>query len=189
MRQTMKPLLGLALAGCVVALSQAPAAARDDANQLSPRAQAALGDARRATARFHDINVALSASGGYGPTPVMDVAGNICIDQPGQGAMGIHYANGSLLDATVKEEEPEALMYEPMPNGTLRLVGVEYLVFQDVWDQANPGRPPRLFDQAFHLVPAGNRYGLPRFYALHVWMWQPNRNGLFADWNPAVRCP
>jgi hypothetical protein len=23
---------------------------------------------------------------------------------------------------------------------------------------------------------------------LHVWIWEPNPSGLFADWNPSVTC-
>lgn len=144
---------------------------------------------RRATARFHDIRVALDpAQGGYGPQPVADLAQNTCIDEPGKGAMGVHYANGNLFTAFLDELEPQVLMYEPMPNGTMRLVGVEYLVFQSVWEAQFPGTRPRLFGRDFHLMDASNRYGLPPFYALHLWLWQPNRSGMFNDWNPAVRC-
>lgn len=183
-RPPVKPLLALALAAGIALLAQVPAAAHDEAGRMSAPAQDLLGDARRATAAFHDIHAAVAA--GYGPAPFADVQGITCIAQPGQGAMGIHFVNGGLLDSTVDALRPEALIYEPMPGGTLRLVGAEYIVFQSAWAGASP---PRLFDRAFHLVPAGNRYGLPPFYALHVWMWQPNRSGLFADWNPAVRCP
>ena len=31
----------------------------------------------------------------------------------------------------------------------------------------------------FDHVPAGNRYDLPPFYALHAWIWKPNPSGLF----------
>jgi hypothetical protein len=33
-----------------------------------------------------------------------------------------------------------------------------------------------------------NRYGLPAYYALHVWAWRDNPNGAFVDWNPHVSC-
>ncbi len=184
----LKTLSALAVAG-VTLLAQSPAVAHGDDGAMSVRSQALLGDARRATAPWHDINVAIGV-GGYGPTPVQDLAGNTCIDQPAQGAMGIHYANvGLLLDPALDATKPEALIYEPISGGGLRLVGVEYPVFEDAWNAAHPGQWPRLFDEPFHRVGAGNRYGLPPFYALHVWLWQPNRAGLFADWNPAVRCP
>src|SRR5262245_2631826 len=46
---------------------------------------------------------------------------------------------------------PEALMYEPEPNGQLRLGGVEYIVSQEAWD-AEHAEPPTLLVQQLHLV-------------------------------------
>lgn len=181
MKRLTFPLAALLLA--------ATAAQADDETRLSPGVQAQIAEVRRATARFHDIAVALDPQrGGYGPQPVQDLAGNVCIDEPGKGAMGVHYANGSLLTPFLDPLQPQALMYEPMPGGTPRLVGVEYLVFKSAWEGQFPGTVPRLFGRSFHEVGADNRYGLPPFYALHLWLWQPNRSGMFSDWNPAVRC-
>jgi hypothetical protein len=39
-----------------------------------------------------------------------------------------------------------------------------------------------------NLVPEPNRYRLPAFYELHVWAWEDNPNGSFADWNTLVSC-
>jgi hypothetical protein len=171
---------------CGLAALCTPAVAHDGERRLAPSAQALLGDARRATAAFVDVNAAIH--GGYGPAPFADAQGITCIAsaQPGKGAMGIHYVNGSLLDSAIDALRPEAMIYEPMEDGRLRLVGVEYIVFEAAWPDK---KPPRLYGQEFHLTPEGNRYGIPAFYALHVWMWEPNRSGLFADWNPAVHCP
>lgn len=178
------------LAGAALTLTlalQAPAYAHTDPSESNASTQAQIADARRATAKFHDIRAAIAA--GYGPSPVVDLQGHACIAQPGKGAMGIHYANGNLFTAYLDPLQPQALMYEPKRDGSLRLVGVEYLVIKATWDGVFPGSTPQLFGEDFHLVAEGNRYGLPAFYALHVWMWQPNRSGMFADWNPAVRCP
>ncbi len=30
---------------------------------------------------------------------------------------------------------------------------------------------------------------MPRHYDLHVWLWQANPAGIFAPFNPNVRCP
>lgn len=185
MNTAFKQLGGAAL-GLMLAL-HAPARAHADPAESNASVQALVAQARRATAAFHDIRNAFAA--GYGPAPVVDLQGNACIEQPGQGAMGIHFAHGGLFTAHLDARTPQVLMYEPKPDGSLRLVGVEYLVIKATWDGAFPGTTPRLYGQDFHLVAAGNRYGLPDFYALHVWMWQPNRNGLFNDWNPEVRCP
>jgi hypothetical protein len=103
--------------------------------------------------------------------------------------MGIHYVNGDLVgDGVVNASTPEVLVYEPRRNGRERLVAVEYVVFQSTWDAAHAA-PPELFGREFELIPAGNRYGLPAFYALHAWLWKHNPTGVFADWNPRVRCP
>lgn len=49
------------------------------------------------------------------------------------GAMGIHYVNGDYLkDDAVDIGRPEGAMYvyEPMPDGSLKLVAVEYITFK-----------------------------------------------------------
>ena len=76
-------------------------------------------------------------------------------------------------------------MYE-MHNGHMQLVGVEFVVFAKDWDAANK-MPPMLKGQLFTYNSSPNRYGLPDFYALHVWM-KSNPNGTYADWNPRVSC-
>jgi hypothetical protein len=40
--------------------------------------------------------------------------------------------------------------------------------------------------QLFHYNSSPNRYGIPAFYALHVWVWLHNPHGFFVDWNPKV---
>jgi hypothetical protein len=45
-----------------------------------------------------------------------------------------------------------------------------------------------LMGQLFNYVGSPNRYGLPAFYELHVWAWQSNPDGVFADFNPQVSC-
>jgi hypothetical protein len=69
----------------------------------------------------------------------------------------------------------------------MRLVALEYVVFQEAWDE-NHDSPPKLFGRTFELVPEGNRYGLDPFYELHAWVWKHNRRGMFDDWNPKVSC-
>jgi hypothetical protein len=135
---------------------------------------------RQATTRFQAVDKAEAA--GY--AKFLD-----CVSEPGQGAMGVHYVHGDLIGDTVLDpQQPEALMYAPQANGTLKLVGVEYIVFQAAWDSEHP-QPPALFGQPFHLVGSPNRYDVPAFYELHVWAWQRNPSGQFNDWNPSVACP
>jgi len=142
--------------------------------------QSALAAVRQASAAFHDLGAAEAA--GYGPFYV-------CTDNEGVGAMGQHYVNlGLVLDPAIDPLRPEALVYEPMPDGTYRLVGVEYVVFQADWHAAfGPGTPSV---HGLSLKPVGdpNRYGLPPFYQRHVWLWSPNPLGMYEDWNSRVSC-
>ena len=142
--------------------------------------------AKSATAPFHDLDKAVEA--GYSVT-VADLAGITCIEDPaGSGTMGVHMLNPALLDATIDADAPELLVYAPKQNGELKLVALEYLVIKSVWEEAGNTSPPALFGQEFMLTPAGNRYGLPDFYALHAWIWNSNPSGLFAPYNPSVSC-
>jgi len=145
-----------------------------------------LSIARAATARFHRLDAANAA--GY-TILVRDLAGLTCIASPGVGVMGIHYVNGSALgDAVLDPAKPEALVYQPRSDGKLRLVAVEYIVFEGAWLQAGNTAGPRLFGQPLKLIPMGNRYGLPPFYEIHAWIWQHNPAGMFKDWNPRGSC-
>jgi hypothetical protein len=135
---------------------------------------------RAATRRYRNINVAL-ADGWVPATP--------CVSGPNSGAMGIHYVlpdrvNDAVLDANL----PEALIYEPLRDGRLRLVGVEFIVIAEAWNTANPDAQPSLDGHLLNLVGEPNRYRLPAFYELHVWAWERNPEGNFADWNTDVTC-
>lgn len=111
-----------------------------------------------------------------------------CVSGDDSGAMGLHYVNTELVgDAALDPARPEIVIYEPMPDGRLRLIGADFLVFKDAWDAAHRGAP-RLMGQLLHLFDAPNRFGLPAFYTLHVWAWKPNPNGTFVNWHPHVSC-
>ena len=143
-----------------------------------------LSNAYDATAVFRDPVAALA--GGY--ALLTDAAGVACIDMPGQGAMGVHYVNSTLVQGgTLDAARPQALVYEVQANGDERLVALEYVVFQSAWD-ANHTAPPSLFGQTFMSNPADNRFGLPAFYSLHAWIWKDNPTGMFSPFNPQVRC-
>jgi hypothetical protein len=96
-------------------------------------AAGAFDGAKSATARFHDLDKAEAA--GYAKFP--DAAGIECIASP-----GVHYVNGGLVgDAVLDPTRPEALVYQPKPDGGLRLVALEYIVFKHVWEEAGPSEP------------------------------------------------
>jgi hypothetical protein len=176
---TKPQLPTLALAAAALA-----AAALVPAGSAAARG-ASLSDVRDATSKFHRV----AAAKADGRDVLKDAAGIACIDNPGVGGMGIHYVKGAIVeDGKINARTPEAVIYEPRANGKLRLVAVEYVVFQDAWDKAHE-QPPSLFGQTFTLTKAGNRYGLPAFYELHAWIWRHNSRGMFDDWNPKVSCP
>jgi hypothetical protein len=136
---------------------------------------------RQATSRYRDINVAI-AEGWVQGTP--------CVSGPNEGAMGVHFILPARVgDGALKADEPEALIYEPMSSGALRLVGVEFIVLASDWAAQHPeGGAPSLEGHLTHYVGAPNRYGLPAFHEIHVWAWEGNPKGAFADWNTRVTC-
>jgi hypothetical protein len=136
---------------------------------------------RRATAKYRDIKVALYEHW----TPATP-----CVSGPNTGAMGVHFVLPARLgDAAVYADAPEALIYEPQPDGSMRLVGVEFILFAANWATAHPeGGAPNLEGHLMNYVGAPNRYGLDAFYELHVWAWEDNPEGSFADWNTQVTC-
>jgi hypothetical protein len=111
---------------------------------------------RAASAKYHDISVAEGA--GY--ALLRDAKKIACIDNQPVGGMGVHFVNGGVGDTKLDPYAPEALVYAPMPDRTLRLAALEYIVFADAWN-AEHSSPPSLFGQEFFLTPAPNRFGIP----------------------------
>jgi hypothetical protein len=136
---------------------------------------------RDSTERFQDVSEAVSE--GY----LLQFG---CVSGESEGAMGLHFVNGDLVGSGVIDAtRPQIVIYEPTPNGRLKLIGADFLVFADQWnsDPKHKG-PPELMGQLFHLFDAPNRFGLPAFYTLHVWAWKDNPNGAFVNWHPSVSC-
>ena len=166
---------------CIVGFSTVQAHGNDHEEPVLTEALAQLlSQVRAGTFEFRELSVAEVS--GYGK--VLD-----CFVNREIGGMGQHYVSGTLAeDAVLDPLLPEALVYEPTEDGDLVLVAFEYLVFADVWDAHNDeGTIPVLFDQEFHLKT--NIPGTPPVWALHVWLWAHNPEGIFADYNPLVFCP
>jgi len=161
--------------------SQAPAVAQIRYDRLLSEVEPAttlVEAVRQATEAFKNIEEAEAA--GYGLF-------HGCVSGPQEGAMGVHFVNGDLVgDGALDPMRPEALLYK-YTNGQATLVGVEYVVIAEAW-HANNEAPPVLMGQLFNYVGSPNRYGIPAFYELHVWAWERNPRGTFADWNPRVSC-
>jgi hypothetical protein len=167
-------------AGAQDSHSQQPTSQQSD--QAVPTAQqgALLRIVRDATSRFQDVAVAESE--GYH----LEFG---CVSGDDFGAMGLHYVNDALVgNGVVDVRRPQIVLYEPQPNGSLKLTGADYLVVAETWDAKHPGVTPQLMGQIFHYFGAPNRFGLPPFYTLHVWAWKDNPNGAFVNWHPHVSC-
>lgn len=186
---------GVAALGVAAALTGSPAAASAAAPAHEHAAHAASTDRpsalqvarmRAASATFH--NIANAEDAGYGL--LHDLAGITCIAMPGEGGMGVHFVKGPLVaDPGLDIRTPEALVYAPDRDGTLRLAALEFIVDKAAWD-ATHGTAPRLFGgRPFDVTPAPNRFGLAPFYSQHVWIWKHNPAGELAMWNPTVHCP
>ena len=93
--------------------------------------------------------------------------------------MGLHYDNNALRDVTLDVEKPEVLVYEKTADGTIKLNGVEYIVPIAAWTK---DEPPSIMGQKLKKA-----QGLGIWY-LHVWTYEPSPSGVFADWNPNVKC-
>lgn len=160
--------------------SRAIAQAHLHAAAAAPKASGALVDVvRAATERYKDV--AAAEADGYALQFGCVTGGDI-------GAMGMHFVNGPLvMDGELDPRRPEIVIYEPTPNGGLRLIGADYLVIADAWN-AKHSSPPEIMGQLLHLFEAPNRFGLPAFYTLHVWAWKDNPAGTFVNWHTNVSC-
>ncbi|MGA9582337.1 MAG: hypothetical protein WBR13_10260 [Allosphingosinicella sp.] len=165
-----------------------------------------LEEVRAATARFQDSKVALAEGYVRDPTDMCDTAP--MMGRPKSlGGMGIHFFRPDLLGITappnprvdgngthIDFRKPSILIYEPRADGSLELVAVENLVFKKAWHEAgNKGLP------TFHGVeydpmsddpktPVDEAHGFEPHYDRHVWLYRPNANGMFAQYNPTVTC-
>jgi hypothetical protein len=154
------------------------AAAHASANQKA-KASALVKVVRDATERFHDVAVAENE--GY----FLQFG---CVSGSDYGAMGMHFVNMALvMDGELDVTRPEIVIYEPQPNGSLKLIGADYLVLAKAWDDKHDS-PPELMGQLLHLFEAPNRFGLLAFYTLHMWAWKHSPTGPFVNWHANVSC-
>jgi hypothetical protein len=138
-----------------------------------------LASVRAATERFRDVSVAEAE--GYSL-----MFG--CVSGPDWGAMGLHYVNLALVgDGVLAPARPEIVIYEPLANGRIRMIGADFLVFAGQWHASHEATPV-LGGQLMHLFESPNRFGLPDFYTLHVWAWKDNPQGTFSNWHSRVSC-
>ena len=170
----MKSTIGAGV-GCVLLLSSALSLGADKVPGILP---SGFGDAvdrdvkavRDATAAFHAVDRAEAA--GYKQE-------TDCIEKPPEGGMGYHFTKKELRDATLEVDKPEVLVYEKRADGSVKLNGVEYIVPVDAWKSMEP---PTIMGQKM------KRFDRAGIWYLHVWIWEQSPSGIFADWNPRVKC-
>ncbi|MDQ4086545.1 MAG: hypothetical protein M3177_00800 [Pseudomonadota bacterium] len=192
----MKSLLVAAAAIALGASAPAPGPGEPD-----------LAAIRAATERFRDIEVALAE--GYVAPPGAHCETAEGMGEPAAlGSMGVHYFRPDLLGITAPPEprvsgngthtdflNPAILIYEPQPDGRMELVAVENLVFESAWRAAGHAEPPSFHGRPYeHMAddPATSIDEAHMFephYDRHIWLFRENPNGVFAPFNPNVRCP
>ena len=164
-----------------------------------------LDEVRAATARFRDVKVAL-AEGYVDPSNSCETAAGMGMDKA-MGGMGIHYVRPDLLGIKgppnprvsgsgthTDFRKPAILIYEPRADGTLELVAVENLVFEQAWKAAGHKAPPSFHGIAYeHMqddpaTPTDEAHMFEPHYDKHVWLWRDNPKGVFTPFNPAVTC-
>jgi len=128
----------------------------------------AIATLQRVTARYQDLKVALDDD---------FILLHECENRPGEGPVGTVYVNlERLFDGRIDPSLPDALIYEPGSNDRPKLVGVEFAI-------PNTGQaPPTFLGATFQ---PEDEFGV---FALHVWIWLHNPEGLFAESNPRVSC-
>jgi len=131
-----------------------------------------LATLRRAVAPYHRLAAAQEAG--------WTVLVPRCRDNQPEGGMGWHFANPAYVDGALDVREPEALIYEPQKDGSMRFVAVEFVVPFAI--RAADAEPPELLGETF-LQNFGDE-----LWMLHVWVGRNNPNGMFATWNPTVSC-
>jgi hypothetical protein len=162
----------LTAANAAIATSQSAPSLSDVTAGFPSAVQRDIEKLRTATNSFHDLAAAQAA--GY-PTDTPR-----CVDDSTMGGMGRHYLDRKSFDDTLDIAHPEMIIYAPAGDGKWKLVGVEYAIPFRL--RPSTATPPRLFGQEFR------RHEEYKYWYLHVWAWDKNPAGLFADWNPLIKC-
>ncbi len=172
--------------------------------ETAPR-EPMLDEVRAVAEKYRDVNVAKAE--GY-TTDNKCVTAEMLGHPAPLGAMGLHYVRRDLLGLPDKPagrvsgtgthtdfRNPAMLVYEPQPDGSLELVAVENLVFESAWRAAGHEAPPSFHGRPYERMaddPAtavDEAHMFEPHYDRHVWLYRDNPSGVFAPFNPNVRCP
>jgi hypothetical protein len=167
-----------------------------------------LDEVKALAGKYRDVNVAKAE--GYTTDNKCTTAAMLGF--PAElGDMGLHYVRRDLLGLPAKPgppgsgrvhgtgtytdfRKPAMLVYEPQPDGSLRLVAVENLVFASAWQAAGKKGPPTFRGQSYVLLAdkpetkVDEAHGWEPHYELHLWLFRHNANGMYSEFNPGVSC-
>lgn len=157
-----------------------------------------LNDLRQLTAPYHDT--AQASDSGYAlfiAEPLTAKDG--CISDATLGGMGYHYTRGNNLgDDSVALLDPEFLVYAPKQGprkdgeARTRLAAFDYFIpYSPKWpgpNDPNFKRRPRLHDFSTMRDLPDTTFSPSRFngWMFHIWLWENNPGGMFANWNTSV---
>ncbi|MEU9377156.1 hypothetical protein AB0D94_25725 [Streptomyces sp. NPDC048255] len=184
-------MLALALtAAAALTLSAAPAGATP--TPPAPPGGRGHGGPGAHPAALADLTRAALASARYLRERTATAAGYVpdqyCVTDPASGgALGYPHFNHA-YDDSLDPAKPAALLYEDDASGRRRLVALEWVVMDRDGKPETDDDRPSLFGQPFKGPIPGRFKGQKTHYALHVWLWKPNPAGMFATFNPDVRC-
>jgi hypothetical protein len=142
-----------------------------DSDKLMSATSAELAQARRATAKYHNIDVAFAD-------------GFVDADFYLAG-VGCHLLNPGLLDGSFEVTQPEILIYKdctPGQGGKAELRAIEYVTLC--------GGPPTCTLPAPEGFTGDDDVWTPftdgSLWTLHVWTWRNNPDGIFVKVNPRI---
>jgi hypothetical protein len=163
-----------------------------------------LDAVRAATEKYMDVNAALADGFVRDPS-------DMCVSAAAEGlpeewgAMGVHYIHMGRLGITGGEPKvtgngihtdfmnPGILIYEPQEDGSMKLVGIENLVWQAAW--AETGKPvPEINGKPYDAMaddpatPMDEAHHFDPHYDQHVWLFRDNPAGMLMPFNANVTC-
>ena len=125
-----RPLAHSLLAALMVSISPMPGVAQshDDhgghaASQWhkpTPQESALVEAVRSATEKYKNVRSVEGPGDGY------ELKFG-CVSGGDFGAMGMHFVNFKLVDGEVDVTQPEIVLFEPTPNGGIRITGADFL--------------------------------------------------------------
>jgi hypothetical protein len=141
--------------------------------EITPDMRQQLAALHPLFARYHDLDQAIAD--GYefvGP----------CVSDPVLGGMGDHSSLNAEIDfgrgdGTHTLDKPQYLVYAPQDNGGRRLTALDYTVPYERWTSPEP---PSFFGIPFT---RNDGFGVWMF---HIWLFEHNPAGMFANFNPTV---